>query len=52
MDRKNTKMVKKRKMCNFADFRPFFNRLVLYNAKPKYSIWFRQYFGVKKLKIE
>ena len=53
MDLKIRKTVKKKqKIGNFADFRPFFNGLVLYNAMPKYSIWFCQYFGVKKLKIE
>ena len=43
---------KKWKIGNFADFRPFFNELVLYNAIPKYSIWFCLHFGTKILKVE
>ena len=45
MDLKFTKIAKKVRKCNFTDFRPFSNRLVLYNAMPKYSIWFCQHFG-------
>ena len=44
--------LKKWKICNFANFKPFFDGLVLYNAMPKYSIWSCQHFGTKKLKIK
>ena len=44
--------LKKWKICNFANFKPFFDGLFLYNAMPKYSIWSCQHFGTKKLKIK